>query len=40
MPVIKYYEELGKLKVVDAEGEVEEVYEGVRAAVGGLLVSR
>lgn len=36
-PLIKYYEGLGKLKVVDAEGEVEEVYGRLVGAVKPLL---
>lgn len=32
-PVVDYYEKRGKLKVVNAEGAVEEVYERLRAAL-------
>ncbi len=32
-PLVKFYEKLGKLKVVDAEGEVDEVYGRLLSAV-------
>ena len=33
-PVIEYYRERGTLRIVDAEGDVDKVYDRVRAALG------
>lgn len=33
-PLVSFYEERGKLKVVPAEGEIDEVFQRLEAALG------